>query len=191
MAIYTKEYMKRLLSDGLYSLVLTKSFDKITIKQICDKIGVIRGTFYNHFMDKYEALEYLTKKLLFEDFEQPIDLNHYRELYVHMIHVIDGHQEFFSRAFTIEGQNSFESMLETILGEVSLELVKEFEIDFSKQPVTREYLANYISSSLVYILKEWICHGYHRTVNEVITICDLLIDKRFMSLLMEKARKGG
>ena len=60
MTFNEKVTMKDLLSEGLYILMQQKPFEKITIKQICDKTGVIRGTFYNHFMDKYEALEYLS-----------------------------------------------------------------------------------------------------------------------------------
>ena len=50
MTLNEKVTMKDLLSEGLYILMQQKPFEKITIKQICDKTGVIRGTFYNHFM---------------------------------------------------------------------------------------------------------------------------------------------
>ena len=63
MTFNEKVTMKDLLSEGLYILMQQKPFEKITIKQICDKTGVIRGTFYNHFMDKYEALEYLIHRM--------------------------------------------------------------------------------------------------------------------------------
>ena len=63
MTFNEKMTMKDLLSEGLYILMQQKPFEKITIKQICDKTGVIRGTFYNHFMDKYEALEYLIHRM--------------------------------------------------------------------------------------------------------------------------------
>ena len=63
MTFNEKVTMKDLLSEGLYILMQQKPFEKITIKQICDKTGVIRGTFYNHFMDKYEALEYLIHRI--------------------------------------------------------------------------------------------------------------------------------
>ena len=66
MTFNEKVTMKDLLSEGLYILMQQKPFEKITIKQICDKTGVIRGTFYNHFMDKYEALEYLIHRMFYK-----------------------------------------------------------------------------------------------------------------------------
>ena len=45
------------LAESLKELAGTKPIEKITIKEITDKAGVIRPTFYNHFQDKYELLE--------------------------------------------------------------------------------------------------------------------------------------
>ncbi len=54
-----KNKTKDQLADGLKKLMLSKPFEKITIKQICDETGVIRITFYNYFIDKYEAMDYI------------------------------------------------------------------------------------------------------------------------------------
>ena len=41
------------LAESLKELSKTRPIDRITIKEITDKAGVIRPTFYNHFQDKY------------------------------------------------------------------------------------------------------------------------------------------
>lgn len=43
-----------LLAESLKELTIKQPIEKITIKEITDKAGVIRPTFYNHFQDKYE-----------------------------------------------------------------------------------------------------------------------------------------
>ena len=48
-----------LLAESLKELTIKQPIEKITIKEITDKAGVIRPTFYNHFQDKYELLELL------------------------------------------------------------------------------------------------------------------------------------
>ena len=56
----------QMLADSLKELALSRSLEKITIKEITDKAGVIRPTFYNHCQDKYELLEWIINKdLLF------------------------------------------------------------------------------------------------------------------------------
>ena len=44
-----------LLAESLKELTIKQPIEKITIKEITDKAGVIRPTFYNHFQDKYEV----------------------------------------------------------------------------------------------------------------------------------------
>lgn len=54
------------LAESLIELSAKKPIDKITIKEITDKAGVIRPTFYNHFQDKYELIEWIIKSELLE-----------------------------------------------------------------------------------------------------------------------------
>ena len=52
-----KNAIDLVLAESLIELSAKKPIDKITIKEITDKAGVIRPTFYNHFQDKYELIE--------------------------------------------------------------------------------------------------------------------------------------
>ena len=55
-----KKVTNEMLADSLKALMLNeKPFDKIKIKDITDRAGIIRPTFYNHFQDKYELLEWI------------------------------------------------------------------------------------------------------------------------------------
>ncbi len=59
MSIQSKNAIDLLLSESFKEIAVTKPIEKITIKEITDKAGVIRPTFYNHFQDKYELLEWI------------------------------------------------------------------------------------------------------------------------------------
>jgi len=50
---------KKALADSLKLLTREKSFDKIAVGEITEKAGVNRQTFYYHFKDKYELLEWI------------------------------------------------------------------------------------------------------------------------------------
>ena len=63
-----------LLAESLKELTENHPIEKITIKEITDKAGVIRPTFYNHFQDKYELLEWIIKTELLEPL-QPLIQN--------------------------------------------------------------------------------------------------------------------
>lgn len=191
MPLYNKVNMKDLLSEGLYLLVLEKPFEKITVKQICDKTGVIRGTFYNHFMDKYDALEYLMNRLMTEDFEtdqslSPTEMS--RRFAMNMLMAIYDKQEFFKRAFTITGQNSFESMLEDIFTRMYNSIFEHFDVDFSKTPVTKEYLSHYLASASIFVCRDWVKTNYKQTPEEVFEIFQFLCSYNLKDFVYENAK---
>ena len=46
------------LSASLVSLLTTKTFEELSVSEICDNADVHRATFYKHFNDKYEFLNF-------------------------------------------------------------------------------------------------------------------------------------
>lgn len=66
MANQGKREIDQLLADSFKELACANPIEKITIKEITDRAGVIRTTFYNHFQDKYELLEWIINHDLIE-----------------------------------------------------------------------------------------------------------------------------
>ena len=55
----SKKNTKDEIAEAFKLLLVKKDINKITVKELADSVGVIRPTFYNHFTDKYEVLEYI------------------------------------------------------------------------------------------------------------------------------------
>ena len=54
-----KENVEKKLIESFKELAKRTPIEKITIQEIVEGAGVIRPTFYNHFQDKYELLEWI------------------------------------------------------------------------------------------------------------------------------------
>ncbi|MBR5754111.1 MAG: TetR/AcrR family transcriptional regulator, partial [Clostridia bacterium] len=52
------EKTKDAIVSAFNSLIETTDFDKITVQMICDRAEVGRTTFYRHFKDKYDVMNY-------------------------------------------------------------------------------------------------------------------------------------
>jgi|GEM_PF-1372388 len=52
------------LCHACLALMYTKSFNEITVKDICKEADVTRGVFYNYFDSKYSVLEHIEKRLI-------------------------------------------------------------------------------------------------------------------------------
>lgn len=53
---------KKALNSTLLELLTIKNFSDITVNEICKKSLVHRTTFYKHFMDKFDLLQYALKE---------------------------------------------------------------------------------------------------------------------------------
>ena len=54
---------RKQLQDGFISLLLEKSIKDITVKELCDKVDLNRGTFYLHYKDIYDMADQLENEL--------------------------------------------------------------------------------------------------------------------------------
>ena len=48
-----------ILADALLDLLKEKPFEKVTVEDIVNKCGASRPTFYRHFKDKYDLMDWI------------------------------------------------------------------------------------------------------------------------------------
>lgn len=101
---------KRALAASLQKLMQEQPFDKINVAQICEGCGMSRKSFYYHFKDKYDLVNWifdtdfiaLTKD---DDLEAPYSL-HWAMIERACDYFYRNHA-FYRKALQIRGQNSF------------------------------------------------------------------------------------
>lgn len=161
--------MKNLLGEGLFKCMEEKSFEKITIKQICNKTGVIRGTFYNHFIDKYEALEYLVFSMFVDDIDKHHTEDDFTVLLKHILTVIYREKDFFSKCFLIEGQNGFDTILINIFNTIFNRIL------CSNYTIDKEFICSYYSNTMLFVIKDWNKHCYSKSIEEMYKVSYILL----------------
>lgn len=55
---------KQDIRDALTQLLLTESFESISVSRLARKAGINRGTFYLHYLDKYDLMDKLKEETL-------------------------------------------------------------------------------------------------------------------------------
>ena len=151
-----KKMTKTLLSDSLKVLMRKKPFEKITIKMITDEAGVIRPTFYNYFCDKYEVLEYIFNEEIVENVKSMFLQGMHKESIKLLFTSIKNDSEFYSRAFMVTGQNSFEDIVRKYLCDLFMIMLDEDYVRPAAKPkiMSKELVARYYAVSLCDLLKE-------------------------------------
>ena len=75
--------VKNLLATALLELCETQSLESMTIKQLLDKTGISRQTFYNHFIDKNDLIQDVYDTRIVWDFnDKNISMNFYDSLLI-------------------------------------------------------------------------------------------------------------
>lgn len=88
------------MKAALLELMKETSFEKITVKRICERAGVNRGTFYSHYTDIYNMLNdaenYLNTELISitEEWSQNPDHQN-QSLFIPYLRYIRQHQYFY------------------------------------------------------------------------------------------------
>lgn len=163
MIVQGKGAVDVLLAESFKELVLQHPIEKITIKEITDKAGVIRPTFYNHFQDKYELLEYIISAELLAPIRPLIENQMIYEALLLLFTNIEKDKEFYMQAVRLEGQNSFESVVRKCVKEILLSIIQDNEKAKRIPPkfewLTAERIAEYYALSMCSVAIEWIKTG--------------------------------
>lgn len=173
---------KEMLANSLKALMLEHaSFDKITIKDITNRAGLIRPTFYNHFQDKYELLEWI----FFQDIIVPsyvlIETGMVEEAVRLVLVKIRSEKDFLSYAYKVGGQNSFEKMVFDSFHLWSLHLHESCGKTMEDLPMWAhpENVSYFYANNMAFLIKMWNEDAYKKTVDEMIEAIEYLSNHTF------------
>ena len=176
-----------MLAESFKELVLRQPIEKITIKEITEKAGVIRPTFYNHFQDKYELLEWIILTDLLEPIRPLIENKMVSEALLLLFMNIEKEREFYKQTVRLEGQNSCESIARECVKEILLEIIEKNSV--RKIPkfrwLTPERIAEYYAQSMCSVVIVWIKSGMTISAKELVEIYEYMMEHSIAEILFE------
>lgn len=172
-----KQEVDRLLMESFKELALRQPMEKITIKEITDRAGVIRPTFYNHFQDKYELLERVIQTELLEPLRPLLENRMINEALLLLFTNIGKERGFYMQAARLEGQISFESIARSCVKQILLDIMdqKKTEVIRKFGWLTPDRIAEYYAQSMCSVVIVWIKSGMAITAKELAEIYDYMM----------------
>ncbi|MGX7109562.1 TetR/AcrR family transcriptional regulator C-terminal domain-containing protein [Facklamia miroungae] len=139
----TTTMTKRALAASLKKLMNQKALDKISIREIVEDCGVNRKTFYYHFTNIYDLLNWMFEDEAIEPVRKYDYLTEYDEVVRFAINYVEENEHVVSSAINALGRdelkkffyNNFIENMRKIVDDISKEMVipedyKDFLIDF-------------------------------------------------------------
>lgn len=182
-----KKNTKEELTDTFKHFLGKMPMEKITIKDICEETGVIRPTFYNHFRDKYELLEYIIRTELLDPVKPLLVNDMITEALTLLFTNIKNDRSFYDNAVRIEGQNSFESIARQEVTKLLIEVIDKRSkgTHYRYKILSREAIAMYYAQAMCYVAITWIKQNYIVSPKELAEIYDYLTKSNMIDVLNE------
>lgn len=169
MANQGREGIDVALAGSLKELVMERPFEKITIKEITGKAGVIRPTFYNHFQDKYELLEWIIQTELLDPMRPLIVNGMIQEAMLLIFTNMEKEKAFYSRVARMEGPITFSDVANKCVEKMLLEIITGIMSgrEHKRAWLTPEFIARYYAHSMCFSVIDWISSGMKLSAKEM------------------------
>lgn len=142
---------KKLLAGCMKEMMEEKPFSKISVADICEVCQLNRKSFYYHFKDKYELVNWIYYDEFLKDVKNE-EFTSVWQLLEELCAYLYANQAFYKHAFKIEGQNSFKDYFTEQLEPL---LTKSMERILAENK-DREFHVPFYSFALLASLKRWL-----------------------------------
>lgn len=115
---------KTIMADAMKELMSEKPFAKISVGDICERCGMNRKSFYYHFKDKYDLVNWIYQT----EFLEMLRIQNYSsgwELLADICRYLYSERVFYTNALQVEGQNSFRDYFSASIGTVLPEIMRD------------------------------------------------------------------
>lgn len=171
---------RRALSASLKELMQEKPFEKISVADICQKCQMNRQSFYYHFKDKYDLVNWIFDNE-FIAFAKESEFADQWAFLDALCFYFYKNRDFYRRVLAVKGQNSFSEHFRDFLHPVLARRIGEILNDVYVQ----EFHINFYSDALICTLERWLSDKNSMQPSELIRLLRSLIHTRSIDILQE------
>lgn len=142
---------KKAFATALKELTQELPYSKITVGKICDKCDMNRTSFYYHFRDKYDLVNWIFDTEFVKPYTATISDNNWNNIYKAIAYFYDN-REFYSKVLEFTGQNSFADHFRSLLRPL---IYGDLE-GILKDDKTIDFQVNFFTDAFIDALERWI-----------------------------------
>ena len=155
---------KHLLAESLQELMVTTPLEKISVNDIVDHAGVGRNTFYYHFEDKYDLVNWYFQSGITQFLVERGAYTSWDSLLAAIKDYFWENKVFYCNALAYNGQNSLQKYMFDYLCSIFEQNARELNPDISASETCA--IGQFFSGALMGILIPWVLGGMRRSLWE-------------------------
>ncbi len=147
---------KRALGASLKKLLLQKPLNKITISDIAEECGISRMTFYYHFKDIYDLVEWTCVEDAAQALEGKKTYDTWQEGFLNIFHAVQANKPFVMNVYRCVSRERIEQYLNPLIHSLILGVVQEKSVGMSVGEADQQFIANFYEYAFIGVMLEWI-----------------------------------
>lgn len=174
------KYTKMALKDSLVQLLCEKPISRITIKEICEKADINRGTFYAHYTDQIDLLKKVEQELI-ADINEYLDScfindkeSEVLQTLKNLLDYIAANAELVRVLLGENGDMDFQREIKMI---VHQRCTAYWRTNKSINQNTADYIHAFIVTGSIGIIQRWLNGGHVESADEIAHIILGLVSK--------------
>lgn len=164
---------KRALASALKELLEEMPFSKISISDICEKCSMNRKSFYYHFKDKYDLVNWIFDSEFIGvamDEKYRASQNTWYKMQI-LCQYFYANRHFYRKVLAIEGQNSFTEHFRELLFQTVSDQIK----DVFPTEKSQRFQLNFVTDALVIAVQRWLMEEDPMPSKEFIDQCEIAL----------------
>lgn len=152
---------KHLLAQSLQELMVTTPLEKISVNDIVDHAGVGRNTFYYHFEDKYDLVNWYFQSGITRFLVERSAYSSWDALLAALEAYFLENKVFYCNALAYNGQNSLQQYMFDYLCSIFEQNARELNPDISADDAQKA--GQFFAGAMMGILIPWVFGGMKST----------------------------
>lgn len=140
---------KKALAGALKGMMAEQPFSKIGVGDICERCGMSRKSFYYHFKDKYDLVNWVFYTEFIEILSLPSSDSSQTSFPI-MCAYFYRERAFYRSALLIEGQNSFRAYFCEVMAPLLVDMLHELYV---LERGTRAFVDFFVDAILVAVIR--------------------------------------
>lgn len=166
---------KKALASSLKKLSSEKPIDKITVIDIVEDCEVNRQTFYYHFKDIYDLVEWIFKSESIKAIDGNKTYDTWEQGFLRVFEYILKDKNFFSRTYHSICREHLEQCLYRETFDLLIAVVEEKAVGMPVRIEDKNFIADFYKFAFVGIVLDWIRRGMQDNPSEIIEHLSILI----------------
>ena len=181
------ELTKRALEQSLKNLLLQKPLNKITISDIADDCGINRMTFYYHFKDIYDLVEWSCQEDAAKALAGKKTYETWQQGFLQLFKAVQDNKPFIMNVYHSVSREQVENYLYQLTYDLLEGVVEEQAAGMSVRPEDKAFIANVYKYAFVGLMLDWIKHDMKGEPKQIIDRLELVIHGN-VSAALERLR---